>query len=87
MTKKKEKDLFQEIDLTFKEYEKQKEKELIQEIAFAFKEWAEDIRQQKKRLSRLDIKEFLMYLADGEEEVINEFRKNYWKRIEENDNN
>lgn len=53
----------------------QERKELMQEIAISFKEWAEDLRYRRKRISILDIEEFLIYLADYDEETRKEFNK------------
>jgi hypothetical protein len=55
--------------------EDQEKKELIEVIAVYFYEWANDLRKRSKRPSILDIEEFMMWLADYDEEIREEFRK------------
>jgi hypothetical protein len=53
----------------------QEKKELIEEIAVYFYEWANDLRKRSKRPSILDIENFMLWLADYDEDIREEFRK------------
>lgn len=52
----------------------------IEEVAILFLEWANDLRLQRKRITLMDTKNFLLELTNGDEKKAQQLMKDWHQR-------